>query len=204
MKKFQYNLETVLRLRNREAKNEISKLSVIVGEVNRLQKDITENNQSIEDAITDFRVNVVPGSDLRYYKVFGSYIRGKYLQNEVLQETIDKQSELLNNARQKVVEAKKKSEVLEILKQKRYRKFLDRINDLERLEVEEVNSKLYNNKQEEKKNSEEINKNEQRDSHKDPKQDKFLEELDNFLEQLDQQKSEYDKVQEFIQNSQKK
>jgi hypothetical protein len=47
MKKFKYNLETVLRIRNRAVDEETRKLALVVGKINRLKNEVQDNRNAI-------------------------------------------------------------------------------------------------------------------------------------------------------------
>ena len=79
MKKFQFNLETVLRIRQIKVDEELKKLSIIVGNLNKLQNEINENNRIIQTSTIRYS-----GSDIKTLKLFEGYIKSLYIQNENL------------------------------------------------------------------------------------------------------------------------
>jgi flagellar export protein FliJ len=137
MKKFKFKLEVVQKLRERKVDEEIRKLSIVVGNINKLKNIITENNKSIQNSIDSF--TSIVGEDINYLRIFDTYIKSLNLQNEYLQKNIEEQQENLEEARQKVISARKEVKVIEILKEKKYKEFYEHMLRLERAEEDEVN-----------------------------------------------------------------
>ncbi|MDX1960610.1 MAG: hypothetical protein SFU98_18710 [Leptospiraceae bacterium] len=141
MKGFKFNLATVQKLRERKVEEEIRKLSLIAGRVNKLAMDISENQKLIQEAYKNFAKDI--SYDINYLRVYDGYIKGLNRQNEQLQRTIESEDEILNEARAKLNEARKEAEVIEIIKRKREKEFRERIFRSERMEEDDLNSKDY-------------------------------------------------------------
>lgn len=137
MKKFKFNLEAVQKLRKRKVEEKIRELSLVVGEVNKLSNEIRENNLAIQKTVDRF-INVI-GAEIHYLRIVDNYIKLLNIKNEQLQEDIQAQNENLNNAIQKVIEARKEEEIIEILRKKKYQEYYDRMLRFERSEEDEAN-----------------------------------------------------------------
>ncbi len=137
MKKFKFSLETVKKLRKIKVDEEIRNLSVVVGNINRLNNEIKENNKEISDSVSTFPDLVK--SDMKYLKMFDGYIKGLTLKNEQLQKSVSEQDQFLEDARQKVILARKDAEIIEIIKRKRYEEFRQKMFRAMRHEEDERN-----------------------------------------------------------------
>jgi len=74
---------------------------------------------------------------------FEGYIKSLYLQNETLQKSMNEQQEILQEARQRVIEVEKDAEVLEILKRDAWKEFHEKMLKQERSEEEEVTNNEF-------------------------------------------------------------
>lgn len=137
MKKFKFSLETVKKLRKIKVDEEIRNLSVVVGNINRLNNEIKENNKEISDSVSTFPDLVK--SDMKYLKMFDGYIKGLTLKNEQLQKSVSEQDQFLEDARQKVILARKDAEIIEIIKRKRHEEFRQKMFRAIRHEEDERN-----------------------------------------------------------------
>ena len=141
MKKFKFNLETVLRLRKKDVDEETRKLAIVVGKINRLKNEVQDNRKAISYENDHFSSYV--RDDISYLRIFDNYIKTLYLQNEYLQKQVSEQDGVLKEAIDSVIEAKKKSELLEILKNKRLLDYQKRILRSEKSEEDEENQKDF-------------------------------------------------------------
>ncbi|MBK6604950.1 MAG: hypothetical protein IPG24_05550 [Leptospiraceae bacterium] len=144
MKKFQFNLETVLRIRQIKVDEELKKLSIIVGNLNKLQNEINENNRIIQTSTIRYS-----GSDIKTLKLFEGYIKSLYIQNENLNKSMAEQQTILNEARQRVIAVKKDAEVLEILKRNALEEYHEKMLKQERNEEEEVTNSEFDRRRRE-------------------------------------------------------
>jgi hypothetical protein len=141
MKKFKFNLETVLRIKNRAVDEETRKLALVVGKINRLKNEVQENRNAISYENDKFTSYV--SDDIGYLRVFENYIKTLYLQNENLKKQVSEQDGVLREAIDSVVVARKSSELLEIIKQKRLSEYHERVIRSERSEEDEESQKDY-------------------------------------------------------------
>jgi flagellar protein FliJ len=141
MKKFKFNLETVLRIKKRSVDEETRKLALVVGKINRLKNEVQENRNAIAYQNDKFKTYV--SDDIGYLRVFENYIKTLYLQNENLKKQVSEQDGVLREAIDSVVVARKNAELLEIIKQKRLSEYHDRIIRSERSEEDEESQKDY-------------------------------------------------------------
>jgi flagellar biosynthesis chaperone FliJ len=96
MKKFKFNLETVLRLRKKDVDEETRKLAVVVGKINRLKNEVQDNRKAISYENDHFSSYV--RDDISYLRIFDNYIKTLYLQNEYLQKQVSEQDGVLKEA----------------------------------------------------------------------------------------------------------
>jgi flagellar export protein FliJ len=141
MKKFKFNLETVLRIRNRAVDEETRKLALVVGKINRLKNEVQENRNAISYENDKFTSYV--SDDIGYLRVFENYIKTLYLQNENLKKQVSEQDGVLGEAIDSVVVARKSAELLEIIKQKRLSEYHEKVIRSERSEEDEESQKDY-------------------------------------------------------------
>ncbi len=141
MKKFKFNLETVLRIKKRSVDEETRKLALVVGKINRLKNEVQENRNAISYQNDKFKTYV--SDDIGYLRVFENYIKTLYLQNENLKKQVSEQDGVLREAIDSVVVARKNAELLEIIKQKRLSEYHDRVLRSERSEEDEESQKDY-------------------------------------------------------------
>jgi flagellar protein FliJ len=141
MKKFKFNLETVLRIKNRAVDEETRKLALVVGKINRLKNEVQENRNAISYENDKFTSYV--SDDIGYLRVFENYIKTLYLQNENLKKQVSEQDGVLREAIDSVVVARKSAELLEIIKQKRLSEYHERVIRSERSEEDEESQKDY-------------------------------------------------------------
>jgi flagellar export protein FliJ len=141
MKRFKFKLETVHKLRERKVDEQIRKLSIVVGHINKLNNDISENSRLMQEANRNFIKDI--GFDINYLRVYDGYIKGLTRQNEYLQKAIEEQDSVLLEAKTRVIEARKEAEIIEIIKRKRLKEFNDRILRAEKAEEDDGNSKDY-------------------------------------------------------------
>lgn len=141
MKKFKFNLETVLRIKKRSVDEETRKLALVVGKINRLKNEVQENRNAIAYQNDKFKTYV--SDDIGYLRVFENYIKTLYLQNENLKKQVSEQDGVLREAIDSVVVARKNAELLEVIKQKRFSEYHERILRAERSEEDEESQKDY-------------------------------------------------------------
>ena len=93
MKKFKFNLDTVLRLRKKDVDEETRKLALVVGKINRLKNEVQDNRKAISYENDNFTSYV--RDDISYLRIFDNYIKTLYLHNEYLQKQVNEQDGVL-------------------------------------------------------------------------------------------------------------
>ncbi len=180
MKKFKFNLETVLKIRKLSVDKEIKNLSIIAGSMNKIQNEILLNQKNIH--LTSSKYSV---TDLKNLKLYENYFKGLTLQNESLQSKLKEQESVLSEAREKLIVVEKEMKVIEIIKERKLNEYHNRLVKLENLEEEDQTNKIHIRKMEEEKNEESDRVSKPIPIHKaKPKSDK--------------PKTEYEKLTEFI------
>ncbi len=144
MKKFKFSLETVLKIRKIAVDKEVRSLSVVVGNMNKIQNEVRNNNRNLHLATSQYSA-----TDIKTLKLYENYFKGLSLQNESLNLKLHAQESSLNEARNRVIEVEKNMKVIEIIKNRQLKEFKDRIIQSERLEEEEINKRLFIQRNEE-------------------------------------------------------
>lgn len=143
MKKFKFELETVLRLKRRKVDEETRKLSSVVGKINRLKNEVLDNRKAIAYENEKFPSYIK--NDISYLRIFDNYIKTLYLQNENLQKQMNEEDDSLKSAIKSVVDARKDTELIEVIKKKRLSDYHARILRAERSEEDEESQKEFVN-----------------------------------------------------------
>lgn len=146
MKKFQFNLQSVLNVRKREVDEKLSDFARVAGLVNRLKSEIDENTRGIYQQLRRYDTAAKPGGNLNNLRVYESYIKSLQIKNENLNQKIQSQQQALEEARQNLIEARKNAEVIELIKQKKENQYKERAMRSERMEEEENNQMLHHRK----------------------------------------------------------
>lgn len=188
MKKFKFNLETVLKIRKLAVDKEIKNLSLVAGSMNRIKNEITQNQRNIHLANQTYQ-----GTDLKNLKLYETYFKGLTLQNEALQKTLSEKEKDLNQAREKLLVVEKDMKVIEIIKERKLKEFHERLIKLENLEEEEQSNKLHRRKIEEEENEESNRVSKPLPIHKKTK----------VREDPNKPKSEYERIMEFMEAAKK-
>ncbi len=187
MKAFKFRLESVLHLRKNKVNQEIAGLSEVVGEINKLKVDIERNTSDIQKEYLGYDKQILEGNSLYYLRIFDNYIKGLQNKNDQLEKEIESHHEELEEARRKVLEARKEAEVLEIIKKKQQDIYEDKLRRQERYELEEINHALHEKQKKEANNEHQRN-------HKEPlpKEDKKVKPV------IEKPKSQYDQLMDFV------
>ncbi|MDF3819272.1 flagellar export protein FliJ [Leptospira sp. 96542] len=144
MKRFQFSLETVLKLRTRKEEEEIRRLSIVVSKLNELILEKQTNEVEIQNSYDTILASAKVGTSLDDYLYIERYIQGLIKQNADLDQKIFSQMEEVNLVRKDVLVARQNKKVLEVLKEKRHLEWKKRRNKMERREVEEFNLSMAN------------------------------------------------------------
>lgn len=185
MKKFKFKLESVLKIRQTKLEDELRNLSKVAGNINKLKNNIVQNQNEASNSINQFQTSV--GQDINYIRIFDSYLKRLSLQNEQLEKQIQEQQEVLAESRERVTEARKDAEVLEIIKNKQYDEYYQTYLIRERSEEEEKNNTLFVSRQKEVQDEEAYSETKS-----------YFEEERAKYTKTDREKTEYDRLQEYI------
>ncbi len=134
MKKFNFRLEPVLRLKKIREDQKLKELSELVAEVNRRQFEIEGN----ESKIHSLSSTALSGAqDLREYSYLQTYMRQLLTRNGELQTEIHSFDAPVEKKRAEVTEARKEKKVIELLKENRFREYMNLYRRGERIQAEE-------------------------------------------------------------------
>lgn len=138
MKKFKFSLEKVLSLREFEenqAQIELAKAISVVTELNNKLKFIANERVKNNDARSN-------STDLSYLMSIENYIEGLDYQKEILLEELAQSELILEEKRQIMIEAMKKSKALEKLKEKQLQEYKKEILKEEEKVLDEIKNNL--------------------------------------------------------------
>jgi flagellar protein FliJ len=141
MKKFKFNLETLLKLKKKRVDEEVRKLSLVVGQINKLRNEVNENNKMIQEQTNNFSSQV--NTDINLLRIFDGYVKTLIVQNERLLDNVKEQDGNYKEAVGRVVEVRKHHKVYELLKEKRLLEYNNRMFRAERSEEDETNLKDF-------------------------------------------------------------
>lgn len=139
MKRFQFSLETILKLRARKEEEEIRRLSFVVSKLNELTQEKNTNELEISRSYNQISNSAKVGTSLSEYLSIEQYIQGLNRINEDLDQKILKQNEEVDLVRKDVLVARTNKRVIEILKERRYLEWKKKRKKQEQREVEEFN-----------------------------------------------------------------
>ncbi|PJZ76240.1 flagellar export protein FliJ [Leptospira neocaledonica] len=134
MKRFQFRLEPVLRLKKIKEDQKLKELSELVAEVNQRKSEIDSN----ETRIRSLSSTELSGStDLREYSYLQTYMRQLLTRNTELETEIRSFDEPVEKKRTEVSEARKEKKVLELLKENRFKEYMRSYRKAEKIQAEE-------------------------------------------------------------------
>ncbi|MCZ8344355.1 MAG: flagellar FliJ family protein [Leptospira sp.] len=139
MKRFQFSLETLLKLKARKEEEEIRRLSSVVSKLNQLIAEKETNQLEISRSYQMITNSAKVGTSLNDYISIERYIQGLTKRNEDLESRIANQNSEVDLVRKDVLVARKNKRVIEILKERRYLEWKKKRKRIEQKEVEEFN-----------------------------------------------------------------
>ena len=152
MKRFKFNLESVLNIRKKKEDENLKSLAEVVGKINQFKKDIKSNEDAIESQNNAFTAYLQKEASLDQYTIHQRFLNRLQIENEEFHNKINEESENYEKARIEYIEASKQKKILEILKEKKLRLHNEQIIKEEIMEQEEFNNNLLNLKRKKIKN----------------------------------------------------
>ncbi len=140
--KFRFKLETVLKIRAHEENMEKQRLGLALNEWQALK----EQQKNLESSLTDVHSQFIQHSELDMVKMkqYYGFIHDQHATINKLDHEMETAEEKVNEQRKRLLEANKKTRMLEKLKEKermRYRQDLERT---EQFELNEIATQRFN------------------------------------------------------------
>jgi hypothetical protein len=118
MKKFEFRLDAALRWRNTQLQLERARLQKLLGEEQRLKCDLQHLADERQAALSDLQTSEhLRSFDLRVLSV---YLVGAEARAHLLREQVEKCAGIIQQQRQRLLEAERNVRLLEKLKESRY------------------------------------------------------------------------------------
>jgi flagellar FliJ protein len=139
MASFVFQLEGVLRHRERLEKDRYRDFAVVNGEMKRLEGELNAMNQELHGNSAEVRDNHLVGRlDLRYLAAHRRYMLGMQRKVHALAQRMNKQQVLVDEARRALSEASKQRKILEKLRERQFVRWTDAQARREASELDEV------------------------------------------------------------------
>ncbi len=140
--KFRFKLETVLKIRAHEEKMEKQRLGLALNEWQVLK----DQQKDLENSLTDIHSQFIQHSELDMVRMkqYYGFIHDQHTTIYKLDHEMETAEEKVNEQRKRLLEANKKTRMLEKLKEKermRHRRDLERT---EQLELNEIATQRFN------------------------------------------------------------
>ena len=142
MKKFHYNLEPLLKIRQFEEKQEFSKYGRVLGEINKQTQKIADTQVLKSDFTSLERRRMMEG----YFNLADKSLAGQYYGNlsKVIihaQREIDAKKEETEFLRKKAEKARQRRKILAILKEKKHLAYQLELGKMEYKDLDEFNQR---------------------------------------------------------------
>ncbi|GIX40508.1 MAG: hypothetical protein KatS3mg129_0241 [Leptospiraceae bacterium] len=140
-KKFKFSLEALLRLRTLEEEQAMQELGSIMQKINQAKEKVKELEIQYTQEVKKFSEYTKQGSYSFYYQSFERFLNrleNLKKQTEVYIESLQPE---LEEKRKKLVEARKKKKIIELLKEKEWQQYNKKRKKQETQELFELNQK---------------------------------------------------------------
>ena len=143
MKKFQFRLQTVLKIRQQEQDQKKRRVGSLISQINEHQRQALE---MAEDADEQGRIlqQYIKGSvNVNWVANYHRYV--SYLQQAIAGkiDAVTQVQKQLHQARQDLAEAAKQTKVLEKLKEKLNNRYQSRLNKLQHQQTDEIGTNIF-------------------------------------------------------------
>ncbi len=142
MKRFQFSLSTVLRLRERKEEEEIRNLSLIVSKLNALFSEKEGHELAIQRTYQMMDSHSSIGNSIHELFYWDSFIRASSERIKRIEVEIQAREREANHQREILMLARKDKKVIEVLRENRFQEWKKKRNRQERREIEEYNFSL--------------------------------------------------------------
>jgi flagellar protein FliJ len=147
VKKFQFRLETVLKLRQREEEKCRQELGLLILKRNEIEKKIEKLNNEIDQIYQEQRDQLTMGILGRHVSYYPVHVDGHKSKIDSLKKMLFEQDEIINDKKNELSDKKSKLQIMEKLKEKdkfqwkkEYNKFVD--NNFEEMTQNWIQSQI--------------------------------------------------------------
>ena len=124
MARFVFQLEGVLRHRERIEQDRQRALAVVLAEMTRLDRELQAMNQELQQSTADVRDHHLVGRlDMQYLAAHRRYMLGMQRKVIALAEKMGEQKVLVDRARESLAEASKQKKIIEKLRERQYQQW---------------------------------------------------------------------------------
>jgi flagellar FliJ protein len=141
-KKFRFSLEALLKLRTLEEERAMQELGKVIEKMNQAKQKVKELEDQYNAEVKKFSEYSRMATYTLFYQSFERFlnrIENLKKQTEVYVQSLQPE---LEEKRQKLIEARKNKKILEILKEKRWEEYKNKLKKQETKELFELNQKL--------------------------------------------------------------
>ena len=143
MAQFHFQLEGVLRHRDRVEKDCQRELGLAQAEMSRLQAELRGLNDQVQSTTADVRNNHLTGRlDLSYLAAHRRYVLGMQRRAMGLIQKAAQQQRIVEEAQKKLAEAMKQRKILEKLREKQHRRWAESLARKEAAELDEITTQM--------------------------------------------------------------
>ena len=145
-KKFKFSLYAVLRIRKIEEKYALSNLSKVLSVYNKYEGEKLENKKELQSSILAFEKESKEKKifSIRDKLAYEAYWSALYTKVKLSQKKIDQLKTEVEEEQNKVKEARGKSKVMELLKEKEKKEYDHSLQKKEKKELSALNNLQYN------------------------------------------------------------
>lgn len=143
MAQFHFQLEGVLRHRERIEMDCQRQLALAQGEMSRLQAELRALNEHVQATTGDVRDNHLTGRlDLSFLAAHRRYVLGMQRKAIGLIQRAAQQQRTVEEAQKKLAEAMKQRKILEKLREKQHRRWAEALARKEAAELDEITTQM--------------------------------------------------------------
>lgn len=143
MAQFQFQLEGVLEHRERIEKDRQRDLAAAQTEMVRLDGELRAVNRDVQQSTADVRDHHLVGRlDMAYLAAHRRYMLGMQRKVLALAQRISAQQQVLDSARRALAEASKQKRIIEKLRERRLRQWVDALARREAAVLDELTTQL--------------------------------------------------------------
>ena len=141
MKKFQFRLAGLLRVRDLKQKQVMAEMASIVEQVNRQRKIIEDMDAQYTDGMNQFSAsqNEHSAFSIDTYRTFDRYIDRLKAQKIEAEEQLETMQPGLEKMQAKLIAARRDKRVVELLKERHLNRYNEELRRQERRELQELN-----------------------------------------------------------------